>query len=124
MMKFIFGLQRNIEIFDNLILFFWVCIARNAQSTQNKLAYLCNISRKTCGMKLFFCLQVNTKVFYKVLAQSTKINKFAISLQYLRYCKDIANLLILVLWARNISRKTGRMKSIFCLQINSKISSD
>ena len=84
MMKFIFGLQRNIEIFDNLILFFWVCIARNAQSTQNKLAYLCNISRKTCGMKLFFCLQVNTKVFYKVLAQSTKINKFAISLQYLK----------------------------------------
>ena len=45
-------------------------------------------------MKWFFRLQINTKVFYKMillfwvhvtgLAQSTQNNKFAISLQYLR----------------------------------------
>ena len=45
-------------------------------------------------MKLIFCLQINTKVFYKVIvslwmcvarhAQSNQNNKFAISLQYLK----------------------------------------
>ena len=45
-------------------------------------------------MKLIFCLQINTKVFYKFIvslwmcvarhAQSTQNNKFAISLQYLK----------------------------------------
>ena len=54
----------------------------------------------------FFCLQINTKVFYKVvvsfwmfltgLAQSTQNNKFTMSLQ------------------------TGRMKLIFYLQKNIK----
>ena len=45
------------------------------------------------GLKWLFCLQINTKVFYKVmvfwmcltrLAQSTQNNKFAIYLQYLK----------------------------------------
>ena len=64
MMKFIFGMHRNIKIFYKLVLSFWVCVSRHAQSTQNKnFVYLCNISRKTWGMKLFFCLQTNTKVF-------------------------------------------------------------
>ena len=78
-----------------MILSFWVCISRHTQSTKNKkFAYLCNISRKAWGMKLIFCLQINTKVFYKVIeslwmciarhAQSTKTNKFALSLQYLK----------------------------------------
>ena len=93
MMKFIFGMQRNIKIFYKLILSFWVCASRHAQSTQNKkLAYLCNIFRKSGGMKFFFYLQINTKVFYKVivsfcvtrLVQSTQNNKFAISLKYLK----------------------------------------
>ena len=45
-------------------------------------------------MKLILCLQVNTKVFYKMIvsllvclakhAQSTQNNKLAISLQYLK----------------------------------------
>ena len=72
-----------------------IIFARHAQSTQNKkFAYLCNISRKTWGMKWFFCLQINTKVFYKMIpsfwvcltrvTQSTQNNKFAISLQYLK----------------------------------------
>ena len=48
-MKFIFGMQINIEIFYKLILSFWVCATRHAQNTQNKkFGYLCNISRKAC----------------------------------------------------------------------------
>ena len=76
------------------ILSFWVSVTRHAQSTQNKFAYLCNISIKAWGMKLSFCLQINTKVFYKrvvslwvLLArqvQSTENNQFKISLQYLK----------------------------------------
>ena len=50
MMKFVFGMQINIEVFYKLILSFWVCPTRLAQSTQNKnFAYLCNISRKARG---------------------------------------------------------------------------
>ena len=37
------------EVFNKLILSFWVHATRHAQSTQNKkFAYLCNISRKAC----------------------------------------------------------------------------
>ena len=68
MMKFIFSMQINMEVFCKLILSFWMCIARHAQSTQsNKFAFLCNISRKTWGIKLIFCLQINTKPFYKLI---------------------------------------------------------
>ena len=35
MMKFIFGMQINNKIFYKLILSFWVCVTRHAQSTQN-----------------------------------------------------------------------------------------
>ena len=68
MMKCIFGMQLNIEVFYKFILSFWVCVARHAQSFQNKkFAYLCNISRKTWGMKLIFCLQIN-KSFLQVVS--------------------------------------------------------
>ena len=83
------------EVFFKLILSFWVCVARHVRSVQNKkFAYLCNFARKTCEMKLIFCLQIKMQVFYKVLvslwlseakhAQSTQDNKFAIFLQYLK----------------------------------------
>ena len=111
-MKCIFVMQMNTEVFYRLILSFWVCIARHAQSTQNKkFAYLCNISRKTWGFD-FFCLQIN-KSFWQVdsisfiwvcwarHAERTQNNGFAISLQYLK-------------------GKTWRRKLIFCLQINIK----
>ena len=75
-------------------LLFWVSVTRHAQSTQNKFLYLCNISIKAWGMKLSFCLQINTKVFYKMVvslwewlarqAQSAINNQFTISLQYLK----------------------------------------
>ena len=94
MMKFIFGMEINIEVVYKVILSFWVCIARHVRRTQNKFAYLCNIFRKTWELKLIFGLQINTKVFYKLIAspwvciardaQSTWNDKFAISLQYLK----------------------------------------
>ena len=94
-MKFIFDMHISIEVFYKLIVSFWVCVTRHAQSTQNKnFAYLWNISRKVWGMKLIFCLQIKTKVFYKLLvsrwvcvarhAQSTQNNTFTIPLQYLK----------------------------------------
>ena len=62
-------------------------------------------------MKLIFAMQINIKVFYKMIlsfwvyiarhAQSTQNKKFA--------------------YLFNISRKTWRMKLIFCLQINAKV---
>ena len=107
-MKFIFCMQINIEVFSKTTLSFCVSVTRHVQSTQNKFAYLCNISIKAWEMKLIFCLQINLKVFYKMIvslwvciarqAQSSKNNQFTISF--------------------NISRKTWRMKLIFCLLIN------
>ena len=90
-MKFVFAMQINIEVFYNLILSFWVCATRHAQSTQNKkFTYPCNISRKAWngggggGVKLIFCQQVNTKVFYKlIVSQSSQNSKSVMSLQYL-----------------------------------------
>ena len=64
------------------------------QSTQNKFAYLCNISIKSWEMELIFRLQINPKVFCKIIvslwvyiarqAQSTKNNQFTRSFQYLK----------------------------------------
>ena len=89
------NMQINIKVFYKLILSFWGCVGRHAQSTQNKkFAYLCNISRKMWGMNLIFCSWVNAKVIYRLIVslwvcvarhvQSTQNNKFAISLQYLK----------------------------------------
>ena len=71
-----------------------MCITRHAKIAPNKLfASLWNMSRKSWWMKLVFCLQINTKVFYTIKvplwvcvgrhSQSTQNNKFAGSLQYL-----------------------------------------
>ena len=98
-MRFIFGMQINIKVFFKMTLSFWVCVVRHDKSTQNKkFAYLCNISRKTWGMKLIFSLHINKKIFFKLIAslwvcvarhaQSIQ-NKFSISLQYFKeYVKN------------------------------------
>ena len=110
MMKCIFGMQINIEVFYKLMQSFWVCLARLAQSIQNKkLAYLCNISKKT----LAFCQLIN-KILYEVIVslwvcktrhpQNTQNNKFAISFWYLK--------------------ENVKDKLIFCLQRNIKGSSN
>ena len=60
MMKLIF--QINIKGFFKLILSFQVCVASNAQVTQNnKLRFLCNVSRQKQMMKLFFCMYISMK---------------------------------------------------------------
>ena len=51
-MKFIFCMQINIKVFCKATLSFKVSVTRHAQTTQNKFAYLCNISIKACWMKL------------------------------------------------------------------------
>ena len=56
-MTCIFGMQINIEVFCKLILSFWVCIARHAQSTQNKKV----------KNEVDFFLQINIKGFFKLL---------------------------------------------------------
>ena len=94
MMKFIFCMQTNIEVFCKVIPSIWVSVTRHALSTQNKFAYLCNILIAAWGIKLIFCLQINTNVFYKMIVslwvcidrrtQSTKNSQFTISLQNLK----------------------------------------
>ena len=89
--KFIFCMPINIKVFYKLILSFLVSVTRHAQSTQNKFAYLCNISIKGWEVELIFCLQINIKLFYKMIvslwmyiarhAQNTENNSFTISLQ-------------------------------------------
>ena len=69
-MKFIFGMQMHIEVFHKLVLSFWVCTTRHAQSTQNKFECLFNISKKAWKVKLIFCLQMDTKVFYKLIVSA------------------------------------------------------
>ena len=50
----VFGMQINTEDFCKLKLSFWVCIARHAQSTQNKkFPYICN-SPKNVGNEINF----------------------------------------------------------------------
>ena len=48
MVKFIFGRQINIAVFYNVITF-WVPVARHARSTQNKYAFMRNISLRNVG---------------------------------------------------------------------------
>ena len=90
-MKFVFCMQINIEVFYKVVLPFWVSVTRHAHSTQSKFAYIYNISIKAWGMKLIFCLQMNIKVLNKMIvslimyvgrhAQTTQNNRFTIPLQ-------------------------------------------
>ena len=99
----------------------------------------CNISKTKWIMKYIFVMQINIKVFCKLIlsfwvcairhAQITQNkNIFAISPEKhggmkLIFClhmnKKVFYKLIVSLWAC-ISRKTWRMNLIFCLQINTK----
>ena len=53
-MKFIFGIQINIEVFYKLILSVWVCIGRHAQSMQNKISHIFAISPGKHGVEVDF----------------------------------------------------------------------
>ena len=109
-MKLIFSLQTNIKIFLKLILSFQVCVARHAKITQNnKFAVSLQYLKKGVSDEVDFLhadkhesfLQIDAMIFDGEWSSIPKVPKTT-SLQYI--C--------------NISRKTGKMKSIFCLQIN------
>ena len=81
-MKLIFCLQINMEVFSKLILSFWMCVSRYAQSTQNnKFA----ISFQYLKEKLILSFQVRVARY----AHITQNNKVAISLQYIQ--KKVSN---------------------------------
>ena len=95
MIKFIFAMQVNMEVFYKLILSFWVCVVTHAQSAKKRSLDISAISPKSIGDDVFFfCLQINTIVFYNMIvslrvcvvwhAQSTQNIKFALSLQYFK----------------------------------------
>ena len=92
-----FCMHINTEVFYKLILSFWVCVSRHAQSSQNKIfTYLCNSPKKVGNEVNFlatnkyqdfqFNFQLITSLWVCVTchSQSTLNNKFAISLQYLK----------------------------------------
>ena len=93
MMNFIFGMQINIEVFYKLILSFWVCVTRHAQSTQNKFVYLA-ISPEKHGDEVDFLpadkheslLQIDTMILMGIAkhSQSSQNSKLAMFLQYLK----------------------------------------
>ena len=59
MMKFIFGMQINMEVFHNLLLLFWVCVIRHAQSAKIRSLHIFAISPKKHGVWNCFFLPAN-----------------------------------------------------------------
>ena len=102
-------MQINIEVFYKLILSFWVCVTRHTQITQNQNLHIFAISPEKHGDEVDFLpadkhesfLQVDSITFGVLSQTCPKYPK-----QLVQYC--------------NISRKTSRMKLMFCLQINVK----
>ena len=92
-------MQIKIKVFYKLILSFWVCSARHAQSTQNKkFPYLCNISRKTWRM-MFFLPADKHKSFIQVASATLGVpNQACSSTQNTKFA-----------FSDNISRKTLSM---------------
>ena len=95
MMKFIFGMQRNVEVFYKLILSFWVCTARLAQNIQNnEFAISLQYLTKEANDEVDFWhavdhdgfLQINTIFLIGMVkhSQSFQNSKIAMSLQYLK----------------------------------------
>ena len=56
-------MQTSINIFFELILSFFMGMARHSESMQCR----CNISRNNRVKKLMFCMLINMKIFYKLI---------------------------------------------------------
>ena len=89
-MKFIFGIEINMEVFYLLILSFWVCVTRHAQSTQNNqfAIFLQYLKRDVSDEFDFFhadkykgLLQIDTMTLMEIVRHSENSQK--ISFQYL-----------------------------------------
>ena len=89
MMKFIFGLQINIEVFYRLYYHFgFVQLGMPKVPKMRSLDIFAITPEKRC--EVVFCMQMNAKVFYMLIvslwvflashSQSTQNNKFTISL--------------------------------------------
>ena len=65
-MKFIFGMQINIEVFYKLILSFWVCAIRYAQSTIIRSLHIFAISPEQHGCKVDFFPKNKRESFLQV----------------------------------------------------------
>ena len=86
------GIKNKVSItlnFNNVNHSWWMWSGMPKVPKITILQYLCNISRKNWGITVFFCMEINIKVFYSLIlqflvviaryAQSTQNNKFAIS---------------------------------------------
>ena len=79
MMKYIFGMRIKMKVFYKIILPFWVCLSRHAQSTQNKkitisLQYLKKDMSDEVGFlhvdKHKGLLQIDTMILMKIVRHS------------------------------------------------------
>ena len=63
--KFIFGMHVNIEVFYKLVLW-WRSIPEVSKIASWQCLY--NISKKKLNMKLFFCMHINIKISSKLIS--------------------------------------------------------
>ena len=93
-MKFIFGIHINIEVFYKLILSFWVCVTKNAQSTQNNKLFAISLQylKKDVSDEVDFLhsdkhkdlLQIDAMILMEIVRHSqnsekSKFSMFSIS---------------------------------------------
>ena len=130
-MKFIFCMQIKIKVFYKLIVSIWVNVTRHAQSTQNKLACLCNISIKAWVWVDF--LPVDK---HKRFLQDDSITSGVQNQACPKYWKQpVYNIFAISQWKCegwstlphssllfrcNMLRKKWVMQLIFCMQISMK----
>ena len=95
MMKFIFEIEINMEVFYMLMLSFWVCVTRHAQSTQNnQFAISLQYLKKDVSDELDFLHadkhkglpQIDTMTLMEICRhyQKSQNNEFSMSLQYFK----------------------------------------
>ena len=91
-MKFIFGIHINMEVFYKLILSFWVCVTKNAQSTQNSKLFAISLQylKKDVSDEVDFLhsdkhkdlLQIDAMILMEIVrhSQNSEKSKFSMFL--------------------------------------------
>ena len=91
-MKFIFGIHINMEVFYKLILSFWVCVTKNAQSTQNNKLFAISLQylKKDVSDEVDFLhsdkhkdlLQIDAMILMEIVrhSQNSEKSKFSMFL--------------------------------------------
>ena len=104
-MKFVFGMQIKSKVFYKVLLSSWVRVTRHAQSTQNKLVYLCIIYfQESLQDEVEFWPAYKHKSFQQVHSITSGVciqtcpkyskQKFRISLQYLLPSKNFFKMIL------------------------------